>query len=145
GRTIRAGALLLPAYRPGRLRAGFRRGNGCRAGGGGMPGGGGAGDRGGSADRPAGESREARGAGPGAGNFTDESRGGGHAGPGRRGADRRLRPRAGGAPIRPGSDGMSALASTTRRFTFSAGHRYHVAAWSVDRNEQTFGRLTVPH
>ena len=40
---------------------------------------------------------------------------------------------------------MSGLASTTRRFTFSAGHRYHVAAWSADRNEQTFGRLTVPH
>ena len=40
---------------------------------------------------------------------------------------------------------MSGLASTTRRFTFSAGHRYHVAAWSADRNEETFGRLTVPH
>jgi 6-pyruvoyltetrahydropterin/6-carboxytetrahydropterin synthase len=40
---------------------------------------------------------------------------------------------------------MSALASTTRRFSFSAGHRYHVAAWSAERNEQTFGRLTVPH
>ena len=40
---------------------------------------------------------------------------------------------------------MSASASTTRRFAFSAGHRYHVAAWSADRNEETFGRLTVPH
>ena len=40
---------------------------------------------------------------------------------------------------------MRALASTTRRFSFSAGHRYHVPAWSADRNEQTFGRLTVPH
>ena len=40
---------------------------------------------------------------------------------------------------------MSGLASTTRRFSFSAGHHYHVAAWSADRNEQTFGRLTVPH
>ena len=40
---------------------------------------------------------------------------------------------------------MSALASTTRRFTFSAGHRYHVAQWSAEQNEQAFGRLTVPH
>jgi 6-pyruvoyltetrahydropterin/6-carboxytetrahydropterin synthase len=40
---------------------------------------------------------------------------------------------------------MNAPASTTRRFMFSAGHRYHVAGWSADRNEQTFGRLTVPH
>ena len=40
---------------------------------------------------------------------------------------------------------MSALAYTTRRFTFSAGHRYHVAGWSAEQNEQTFGRLTVPH
>jgi 6-pyruvoyltetrahydropterin/6-carboxytetrahydropterin synthase len=40
---------------------------------------------------------------------------------------------------------MSALASTTRRFTFSAGHRYHVAQWSPDENARAFGRLTVPH
>ena len=40
---------------------------------------------------------------------------------------------------------MSALASTTRRFAFSAGHRYHVAAWSADDNAKTFGKLTVPH
>jgi 6-pyruvoyltetrahydropterin/6-carboxytetrahydropterin synthase len=40
---------------------------------------------------------------------------------------------------------MSALASTTRRFSFTAGHRYKDAAWPADRNEQTFGRLTVPH
>jgi 6-pyruvoyltetrahydropterin/6-carboxytetrahydropterin synthase len=40
---------------------------------------------------------------------------------------------------------MSGLASTTRRFSFSAGHRYHVAEWSAERNEQTFGRLIVPH
>ncbi|HUK65005.1 MAG TPA: 6-carboxytetrahydropterin synthase [Dongiaceae bacterium] len=40
---------------------------------------------------------------------------------------------------------MSPHASTTRRFAFSAGHRYHVASWSADRNAQTFGRLTVPH
>jgi 6-pyruvoyltetrahydropterin/6-carboxytetrahydropterin synthase len=40
---------------------------------------------------------------------------------------------------------MSGLARTTRRFSFSAGHRYHVAAWSAERNEQTFGRLIVPH
>lgn len=40
---------------------------------------------------------------------------------------------------------MSARASTTRRFTFSAGHRYHVAQWSTDENTRAFGRLTVPH
>jgi 6-pyruvoyltetrahydropterin/6-carboxytetrahydropterin synthase len=40
---------------------------------------------------------------------------------------------------------MSGLAYTTRRFTFSAGHRYHVAQWSADENAQAFGRLTVPH
>ena len=36
-------------------------------------------------------------------------------------------------------------ASTTRRFTFSAGHRYHVPAWSPEDNERRFGRLSVPH
>jgi 6-pyruvoyltetrahydropterin/6-carboxytetrahydropterin synthase len=40
---------------------------------------------------------------------------------------------------------VSALAYTTRRFTFSAGHRYHVAQWSADENARAFGRLTVPH
>jgi 6-pyruvoyltetrahydropterin/6-carboxytetrahydropterin synthase len=39
---------------------------------------------------------------------------------------------------------MSAVA-TTRRFTFSAGHHYRVAAWSEAENARTFGRLTVPH
>jgi 6-pyruvoyltetrahydropterin/6-carboxytetrahydropterin synthase len=36
-------------------------------------------------------------------------------------------------------------AATTRRFTFSAGHHYRVAAWSEDENARKFGRLTVPH
>jgi 6-pyruvoyltetrahydropterin/6-carboxytetrahydropterin synthase len=40
---------------------------------------------------------------------------------------------------------MSGTASTTRRFTFSAGHRYHVPAWSPEDNERRFGRLSVPH
>jgi 6-pyruvoyltetrahydropterin/6-carboxytetrahydropterin synthase len=40
---------------------------------------------------------------------------------------------------------MTAQASTTRRFAFSAGHRYHVARWSADENARVFGRLTVPH
>ena len=40
---------------------------------------------------------------------------------------------------------MSALAYTTRRFAFSAGHRYHVTQWSAEQNERTFGRLGVPH
>ena len=40
---------------------------------------------------------------------------------------------------------MSARASSTRRFSFAAGHRYWVAAWSAAENERVFGRLTVPH
>ena len=36
-------------------------------------------------------------------------------------------------------------AASTRRFTFSAGHRYWVDSWSSDRNERFFGPLTVPH
>ena len=37
------------------------------------------------------------------------------------------------------------LAYSTRRFTFSAGHRYRVDAWSAAENERVFGKLTVPH
>jgi len=40
---------------------------------------------------------------------------------------------------------MSGRASTTRRFAFSAGHRYHVPGWSPDDNARRFGRLGVPH
>lgn len=36
-------------------------------------------------------------------------------------------------------------AASTRRFTFSAGHRYWVERWSLEENERFFGRLTVPH
>ena len=38
-----------------------------------------------------------------------------------------------------------ARARSTRRFTFAAGHRYWVDAWSPAENERVFGRLTVPH
>jgi len=38
-----------------------------------------------------------------------------------------------------------ARARSTRRFAFAAGHRYWVAAWTPQKNEQVFGRLTVPH
>ena len=37
------------------------------------------------------------------------------------------------------------IAYSTRRFAFSAGHRYAVEAWSPERNESVFGRLTTPH
>ena len=37
------------------------------------------------------------------------------------------------------------IAYSTRRFTFSAGHRYLVEGWSPAQNERIFGRLTVPH
>lgn len=40
---------------------------------------------------------------------------------------------------------MSSVAYSTRRFTFSAGHRYVVEQWSHEENERVFGRLTVPH
>jgi 6-pyruvoyltetrahydropterin/6-carboxytetrahydropterin synthase len=40
---------------------------------------------------------------------------------------------------------MSAIAYSSRRFTFSAAHRYWVDAWSAEKNERFFGRLTVPH
>jgi 6-pyruvoyltetrahydropterin/6-carboxytetrahydropterin synthase len=38
-----------------------------------------------------------------------------------------------------------ARARSTRRFSFAAGHRYWVNAWSGQENERVFGRLTVPH
>lgn len=37
------------------------------------------------------------------------------------------------------------LAYSTRRFTFAAGHRYWVDAWSPAENERVFGKLTVAH
>ncbi|HEV8615784.1 MAG TPA: 6-carboxytetrahydropterin synthase [Methylomirabilota bacterium] len=40
---------------------------------------------------------------------------------------------------------MSGRASSTRRFTFAAAHRYWVDRWSADENARVFGRLTVPH
>jgi len=40
---------------------------------------------------------------------------------------------------------VSGVASTTRRFAFSAGHRYHVPAWSAEDNARVFGRLGAPH
>jgi 6-pyruvoyltetrahydropterin/6-carboxytetrahydropterin synthase len=40
---------------------------------------------------------------------------------------------------------VSAIAYSSRRFTFSAAHRYWVEAWSPDENERFFGRLTIPH
>jgi 6-pyruvoyltetrahydropterin/6-carboxytetrahydropterin synthase len=33
----------------------------------------------------------------------------------------------------------------TRKFTFSAAHRYWQAAWSDAENRRVFGSLTVPH
>ena len=40
---------------------------------------------------------------------------------------------------------MSVIAYSSRRFTFSAAHRYWVDAWSPEENERFFGRLTSPH
>ena len=36
-------------------------------------------------------------------------------------------------------------AASTRRFTFSAAHRYWVGEWSREQNERVFGRLTITH
>ena len=33
----------------------------------------------------------------------------------------------------------------TRKFTFSAGHRYWCADWSAEENTRVFGHLTVAH
>ena len=40
---------------------------------------------------------------------------------------------------------MSGIGYSTRRFAFSAGHRYWVDAWSTQENERVFGRLVIPH
>lgn len=40
---------------------------------------------------------------------------------------------------------MSGQAYSTRRFSFSAGHRYWVDAWTAEENARVFGRLTVSH
>ena len=40
---------------------------------------------------------------------------------------------------------MTGVAYSSRRFTFSAAHRYWVDAWSTEENERFFGRLTIPH
>ena len=34
---------------------------------------------------------------------------------------------------------------TTRKFTFSAGHRYWRDEWTAEENRRVFGQLTVPH
>jgi len=40
---------------------------------------------------------------------------------------------------------VNGIAYSSRRFMFSAGHRYWVEAWPAAQNEKFFGRLTVPH
>jgi 6-pyruvoyltetrahydropterin/6-carboxytetrahydropterin synthase len=40
---------------------------------------------------------------------------------------------------------VSAVGYSTRRFAFSAGHRYWVDEWSSEENDRTFGKLVVPH
>jgi 6-pyruvoyltetrahydropterin/6-carboxytetrahydropterin synthase len=40
---------------------------------------------------------------------------------------------------------VSAIGYSTRRFAFSAGHRYWVDEWSAEQNDRTFGKLVVPH
>jgi len=37
------------------------------------------------------------------------------------------------------------LAYTTRRFSFSAAHRYHVEGWSAEENQRAFGELGGVH
>ena len=45
----------------------------------------------------------------------------------------------------PGADGVTPFASSTRRFSFSAGHVYRVDGWTEEENQRAFGRLTIPH
>lgn len=33
----------------------------------------------------------------------------------------------------------------TRRASFAAGHRYHVEAWSAEKNRAVFGKCNFPH
>jgi 6-pyruvoyltetrahydropterin/6-carboxytetrahydropterin synthase len=40
---------------------------------------------------------------------------------------------------------VSGLAYATRRFSFAAGHRYHVPTWSEAENRRVFGALLTPH
>ena len=40
---------------------------------------------------------------------------------------------------------MTGIAYSSRRFTFSAAHRYWVDAWTPAENERFFGRLTAAH
>ena len=39
----------------------------------------------------------------------------------------------------------AAIAYSTRRFSFAAGHHYRVAAWSAADNVRAFGSLMTPH
>jgi 6-pyruvoyltetrahydropterin/6-carboxytetrahydropterin synthase len=40
---------------------------------------------------------------------------------------------------------MARTAQLTRRVTFAAAHRYRIAAWSDERNEQVFGLCARPN
>lgn len=37
------------------------------------------------------------------------------------------------------------IAYLTRRVSFSAGHRYHIAHWSAERNQAVFGKCNYPY
>ena len=39
----------------------------------------------------------------------------------------------------------AAIAYSTRRFSFAAGHHYRVSAWSAADNVRAFGSLMTPH
>src|SRR5205814_1829620 len=98
----------------------------------------------GPADRVPGEPEEPGRARDGDGDAADE-RGTGEGFRDRgRAARRGVRPRARGAAVSRCA-AVSAFAYSTRRFAFSAAHRYWVEAWPAADNERVFGRLTVPH
>src|SRR5262249_13601516 len=135
--------LLLPSHDPGGLRPRVRRGDGGRTAGGGVPGGGGARNRRPRRDRGAGDARASPRARDGDGERVDERPTTQRAGRPRAAAGRGLRSRSRGAGLDRGP--AVVIAYSTRRFSFSAGHRYVVDDWSPAENERVFGRLTVPH
>src|SRR5206468_6733355 len=105
-----------------------------------------AGNRGGRTNRAPGRPAESRGAGTCVGDVAGERKPPNRVRAGGDAADRGVRSAARGRPV-PRDLAMTDAprAASTRRFTFSAGHRYWVERWSPEENERFFGRLTVPH
>src|SRR5262249_38282203 len=146
GDRVRERAVLLPPQRPGGFRNRLRGSHGRRLARGGLSRRRRARDRARWGGRRARATAPARGAGPGPGDGAHERETEERSGRGRPRSRRDVPARGGGTPIPGGLRGMSGPgASTTRRFGFSAGHRYWVGSWSEIENRRVFGSLTTPH